>query len=345
MVIELGLSAKSTETEDNGRKMRAVERSGDSNGSQQNDDTTRMMIIFAKLLLSNSQQIRCLRAILLNVYLISVENEFYSAIKTATTKWQEQADMLPKGRSPDRNALGQPHVHAWNGLLSKVEALLKASENLEHPPPITVAGCISGLLSDVEWNVRATSNDDSGKRSQMAQVRQGTSQDSEEVGCELLDGQPERPHLTESYCIHEESRQLTRGTPICSTTGRHGAGGAEMVGEPGSVNHRDMERRTEMTRNSRGIPVLLPGVGLHSAKYDTELIFDDSQTNYFGTALSNRYPRARSASARERHASFEELAHISVSCCRKRSCARVLLHCQAFEGLLRLPIDELVEWC
>lgn len=78
-----------------------------------------------KLTLSNAQQIRGMRSILLDCYRLPADAQLVVAAKAATQAYAEKARKIEN--AADRyERIGLPHLHAWNGCIRAYKAALEA---------------------------------------------------------------------------------------------------------------------------------------------------------------------------------------------------------------------------
>ena len=89
------------------------------------EDAMRILQIVAKLSLSSAQGIRAVKAILLDVIQLPSNHELMIMIKAATTSHAEKCKTLDAKR---REALGPPHIHAYNAVLTWAKAQLQKAD-------------------------------------------------------------------------------------------------------------------------------------------------------------------------------------------------------------------------
>ena len=89
-------------------------------------DMAKVLTLVTKLSLNSAQQMRAMRAILLDVYHVPAEHEVVTMGKAATQAFAEKA----KGISPQEKdaQLGLPHVHLWNSILTVLKKHLAGPE-------------------------------------------------------------------------------------------------------------------------------------------------------------------------------------------------------------------------
>ena len=81
------------------------------------DDVKHVLSLVAKLSLSNDQQTRAMRAILLDCIKLPSDCEVAKAIMEATTKWHENIKEVPANQGRFEKH-GLPHLHAWNSMVA-----------------------------------------------------------------------------------------------------------------------------------------------------------------------------------------------------------------------------------
>eukprot|EP00929_Paragymnodinium_shiwhaense_P004237 TRINITY_DN10501_c0_g2_i2.p2 TRINITY_DN10501_c0_g2~~TRINITY_DN10501_c0_g2_i2.p2 ORF type:complete len:235 (-),score=76.16 TRINITY_DN10501_c0_g2_i2:852-1556(-) len=105
---------------DTPKRQRAAEASNtkDEDALLDMDDkaTRKLLQMVAKLALSSALQVRVLKSIALDVFLVKEDGWLVKGLKEATTAYAEQADKI--GKEQRVQAIGMPHLHAWNKLLS-----------------------------------------------------------------------------------------------------------------------------------------------------------------------------------------------------------------------------------
>eukprot|EP00929_Paragymnodinium_shiwhaense_P067064 TRINITY_DN33744_c0_g1_i1.p2 TRINITY_DN33744_c0_g1~~TRINITY_DN33744_c0_g1_i1.p2 ORF type:complete len:234 (+),score=64.08 TRINITY_DN33744_c0_g1_i1:45-746(+) len=93
---------------------------------KEQQQTERLLNLVAKLALSSALQVRVLRSIMLDIYLLPEDHRIVGAIKAATTEYANQVEGISKQKRTE--VLGLPHLHAWNAFLNAVKGLCKVQE-------------------------------------------------------------------------------------------------------------------------------------------------------------------------------------------------------------------------
>ena len=111
--MDLGLSLDGNGTQGGDSKRRNV-------SSTSNKEITRVVSILTKLSLSNAQQARFLKAIVMDSFRLPAESDLIVKAKEATQAFATQAKT-----THDKDKLGLPHIHIWSAFL----AVLKQHAN------------------------------------------------------------------------------------------------------------------------------------------------------------------------------------------------------------------------
>ena len=99
-------------------------------------ESNKLLVLVAKLCLNSAQQVRLLRSVLLEAFMVPVENPFLAKMLRETKQFTERAKSvrehleeqgIPKAKIQDKvqDSLGLPHIHAFSALIEVALATLQ----------------------------------------------------------------------------------------------------------------------------------------------------------------------------------------------------------------------------
>eukprot|EP00929_Paragymnodinium_shiwhaense_P092046 TRINITY_DN51925_c0_g1_i1.p2 TRINITY_DN51925_c0_g1~~TRINITY_DN51925_c0_g1_i1.p2 ORF type:complete len:225 (-),score=55.60 TRINITY_DN51925_c0_g1_i1:317-991(-) len=122
----------------------AKKRKGDHSDKAEAIKMNKLIALIAKLTLSNTQQLRMINSIVLDVFLIPTESPTAQQMKAGTTLYAASVKEIDIPQRVPR--FGLPHHHAWNNMLASAFELANETEKKEY---VTYKGRMDGSSADL----------------------------------------------------------------------------------------------------------------------------------------------------------------------------------------------------